>query len=48
MTLEQLSAFTVSDDHERQEQDWENLPQWERQVHRIKSSLVTDEVASTD
>ncbi|MGV1793613.1 ParB/RepB/Spo0J family partition protein [Rhizobium sp. A37_96] len=48
MTFEQLSAFTVSDDHERQEQVWDNLPHWDRQVHRIKSGLVTDEVASTD
>ena len=48
MTFEQLSAFTVSDDHERQEQVWENLPQWDRQAHRIKSNLVTGEVASTD
>jgi len=48
MTFEQLSAFTVSDDHERQEQVWDNLPQWDRQPHRIKSNLVTDEVASTD
>ncbi len=48
MTFEQLSAFTVSDDHKRQEQVWENLLHWDRQVHRIKSGLVTDEVASTD
>ncbi len=48
MTFEQLSAFTVSDDHERQEQVWDNLSQWDRQAHRIKTSLLTDEVASTD
>ncbi|WP_246802795.1 ParB/RepB/Spo0J family partition protein [Ensifer sp. ENS02] len=48
MTFEQLSAFTVSDDHQRQEQVWENLPQWDRHAQRIKSNLVTDEVASTD
>ncbi len=48
MTFEQLSAFTVCDDHERQEQVWDNLPQWDRNAYRIKSNLVTDEVASTD
>ncbi|WP_349962904.1 ParB/RepB/Spo0J family partition protein [Rhizobium sp. ZPR3] len=48
MTFEQLSAFTVSDDHERQEQVWENLAQWDRNAHRIKSNLVTGEAASTD
>lgn len=48
MTFEQLSAFTVSDDHERQEQVWNGLSTWDRQAHRIKSNLLTDEVASTD
>ncbi|KWV59173.1 chromosome partitioning protein ParB [Rhizobium altiplani] len=48
MTFEQLSAFTVSDDHERQEQVWDNLPGWDRHANRIKSNLVTGEVASTD
>jgi ParB family chromosome partitioning protein len=48
MTFEQLSAFTVSDDHERQEQVWDSLPQWDRKVRLIKSALMTDEVASTD
>ncbi len=48
MTFEQLSAFTVSDDHERQEQVWESLPQWDRHARLIKSALMTEEVASTD
>ncbi|KAB1082225.1 ParB/RepB/Spo0J family partition protein [Neorhizobium galegae] len=48
MTFEQLSAFTVSDDHERQEQVWNGLPTWDRHAGRIKSNLLTDEVASTD
>ncbi len=48
MTFEQLSAFTVSDDHERQEQVWNGLSSWDRHASRIKSNLLTDEVASTD
>ncbi|WP_064697380.1 ParB/RepB/Spo0J family partition protein [Rhizobium aegyptiacum] len=48
MTFEQLSAFTVCDDHERQEQVWDNMPGWDRHANRIKSNLVTGEVASTD
>lgn len=48
MTFEQLSAFTVSDDHERQEQIWESLPQWDRKARLIKSALMTEEVASSD
>jgi len=48
MTFEQLSAFTVSDDHERQEQVWNGLSTWDRHASRIKSNLLTDEIASTD
>lgn len=48
MDFEQLSAFTLSDDHERQEQVWNSLGSWSRHAYHIKSALVTDEVASTD
>jgi ParB family chromosome partitioning protein len=48
MDFEQLSAFTLSDDHERQEQVWNSLGSWSRHAHHIKSALVTDEVASSD
>lgn len=48
MTFEQLSAFTVCDDHERQEQVWNGLSTWDRHASRIRSTLLTDEVASTD
>ncbi|WP_320188526.1 ParB/RepB/Spo0J family partition protein (plasmid) [Agrobacterium rosae] len=48
MTFEQLTAFTVCDDHERQEQVWESLDRWSRDVSRIKSALMTDEIAGTD
>ncbi|KXF75291.1 hypothetical protein ATN84_18645 [Paramesorhizobium deserti] len=48
MTFDQLSAFTVCDDHERQEQVWNNMPGWNRHANRIKSNLVTGEIASTD
>jgi len=48
MDFEQLSAFTLSDDHERQEQVWNSLGTWSRHAHHIKSSLLTDEVSSSD
>ncbi|SMF25822.1 MULTISPECIES: ParB/RepB/Spo0J family partition protein [Rhizobiaceae] len=48
MTFEQLSAFTVCDDHERQEQVWGSLSQWDRRARQIKSALMTEEVPSTD
>jgi len=28
MTLDQLMAFTVSDDHRQQEKVWQELPEW--------------------
>lgn len=31
MTLDQLMAFTVSDDHKQQEKVWKELPDWNRQ-----------------
>ena len=48
LTFEQLTAFTVCDDHERQEQVWESLDRWSRDVSRIKSALMTDEIAGSD
>ncbi|ACM35496.1 MULTISPECIES: hypothetical protein [Rhizobium/Agrobacterium group] len=47
MTFEQLSAFTVSDDYERQEQVWNGLPSWDRHASWIKSSLLTDELPAS-
>lgn len=47
MTLEQLTAFTINDDHERQEQVWEGLGYY-KEAHSIKHALTTDEVAATD
>jgi ParB family chromosome partitioning protein len=31
MTLDQLMAFTISDDHKQQEKVWKDLPDWNRQ-----------------
>ncbi len=31
MTLDQLMAFTISDDHKQQEKVWKELPDWSRQ-----------------
>ena len=31
MTLDQLMAFTISDDHKQQEKIWKELPDWNRQ-----------------
>ncbi|MER9865458.1 hypothetical protein [Mesorhizobium sp. M0185] len=40
MTFEQLSAFTISDDHEAQERVWNELPAWNRYAQNIRSALA--------
>lgn len=47
MTLEQLTAFTINDDHARQEQVWDGLGYY-KEAHSIKHALTTDEVSATD
>lgn len=49
MTLEQLMAFSVSDDHERQEQVWELLSHsYNRSAAYIRSKLTEDTVRVAD
>jgi len=49
MTLEQLMAFSVSDDHARQEQIWELLSKGHNQSPwLIRSRLTEETVAATD
>jgi len=48
MTLDQLMAFTVSEDHQRQEGLWESLPSYERHPQTIRRHLTRDRVSATD
>ncbi len=48
MTLDQLMAFTVSEDHQRQEALWESLPSYERHPQTIRRLLTRDRVSATD
>jgi len=49
MTLEQLMAFTVSDDHARQEQVWESLARgWNKEPYHIKRLLTEHAVRASD
>ena len=49
MTLEQLMAFSVSEDHERQEQVWEMLQSsCNRQPYMIRAKLTEQSVRATD
>jgi ParB family chromosome partitioning protein len=49
MTLEQLMAFSVSEDHERQEQVWDMLQSsYNQQPYIIRSKLTEQSVRATD
>ena len=49
MTLDQLMAFTVNSDHERQEQVWEAIAHaWSREPHQIRRMLTENAVRACD
>lgn len=49
MTLEQLMAFSVSEEHARQEQVWEQLQSsYNKQPYMIRSKLTEQAVRATD
>ncbi len=48
LTLEQLMAFTVTDDHVRQETIWEGLATWDRHPASIRRRLAQDRVPARD
>ena len=49
MTLEQLMAFSVSEDHERQEQVWDLLrSSYNKQPYMIRAKLTEDSVRASD
>ncbi|MBM3655055.1 MAG: DNA-binding protein, partial [Alphaproteobacteria bacterium] len=49
MSLEQLMSFTVSNDHDRQEQVWEAIQRdWGKEPYRIKRLLTESAVRATD
>jgi ParB family chromosome partitioning protein len=49
MTLEQLMAFTVSDDHARQEQVWDAIKDaWSKEPYQIRRMLTETTVRASD
>ncbi|MHA7773860.1 ParB/RepB/Spo0J family partition protein [Roseibium sp. M-1] len=48
MSLDQLAAFTVNDDHDEQKRVWETLPSYNRTSHAIKHALVGEGIRGTD
>lgn len=48
LTLDALTAFTITDDHARQEQVWQELPHYNRDRSGILRALTEGQVASDD
>jgi ParB family transcriptional regulator, chromosome partitioning protein len=48
MSLEQLSAFAITEDHERQERVWSGLPRFNRSREAILRALSEGQVRSDD
>ncbi|MGQ3281155.1 MAG: ParB/RepB/Spo0J family partition protein, partial [Shinella sp.] len=48
ISFQQLSAFTVSDDHERQVEVWNSLPSWNCDQRAIRAALQGEAVKATD
>jgi ParB family transcriptional regulator, chromosome partitioning protein len=48
MALDQLSAFTITEDHERQERVWSELPPYNRSREAILRALSEGQVRSDD
>jgi ParB family chromosome partitioning protein len=48
LTLEELTAFTITDDHARQEQVWSELPAYNRSRDAILRALSEGQVSSDD
>jgi ParB family chromosome partitioning protein len=47
MTLDQLMAFTVSEDHEAQEKVWDNLREFNRKPSAIRRALIPRSVTTS-
>jgi len=45
VTLEQLMALTISDDHERQQKVWNSLPQYQRHPDQLRHALTEHELS---
>ena len=48
MNLDQLSAFAITEDHERQERVWQELPPFNRSREAILRALSEGQVRSDD
>ena len=44
ISLEQLGALALSDDHEQQRQLWQSLPTWQRSASAIRMAITEEEI----
>ena len=48
LNLDVLQAFTLTDDHARQEQVWNELREWDRSAQTIRRLLSADDIPASD
>lgn len=48
LTLQQVQAFAISDDHEAQERVYSELPDWNNDADAIRDALTQDEIPLSD
>lgn len=48
LSLDQLMAFAIRDDHDAQERAFRELPQWSRSPRDIRAALTAETVSATD
>jgi ParB family chromosome partitioning protein len=48
LTLEQVHAFAISDDHDAQERVYSELPDWNNDADAIRDALTQDEIPLSD
>lgn len=48
MSLDQLTAFTISDDHGEQERVWSALPPYNKSAHTIRHALTGEAISASD
>jgi ParB family chromosome partitioning protein len=48
ITLQQVQAFAISDDHEAQERVYSELPDWNNDADAIRDALTEDEIPLSD
>lgn len=48
LNLELLQAFTLTDDHNAQEEVWSQLQPWDRKPHTVRQMLASEDIPASD